>query len=336
MHRTPEIAKLGHVGLVTPNLEKSLRFFRDVIGLEEVDHDGDTVFLRAWGEWEHHSLSLRPGPESVIDHVGWRTKHPDDVEGFAKQLADAGTPVTRIAAGHEKGQGKAIRFELSSGHPFELYYDVEKPMPSAEKRSRLKNQPFPAFMRGTSPRRIDHVNIGAGNPPEVQAWLSKQLGFKMREYIKLDNGFVPAGWMSVTPLVHDIAVIADSKQRPARFHHVAYYSDNWQDLLRAADIIREHDIAIDVGPGRHGISQAFFLYVKDPGSGHRIELFSGGYLIFDPDWEPIEWSEKELAEGIIWWGPPLPPAFLEDTTGPEVAGIDPVPATSQVPAYSPR
>lgn len=28
----PEISKLGHVALVTPDLEKSLWFFRDVIG----------------------------------------------------------------------------------------------------------------------------------------------------------------------------------------------------------------------------------------------------------------------------------------------------------------
>ena len=40
------------------------------------------------------------------------------------------------------------------------------------------------------------------------------------------------------------------------------------------------------GPGRHGISNAFFLYIRDP-DGHRIELFTSDYLTVDPDLEPI-------------------------------------------------
>ena len=36
----PEIAKLGHVALVTPDLEKSLWFFKELIGLEETRNSG--------------------------------------------------------------------------------------------------------------------------------------------------------------------------------------------------------------------------------------------------------------------------------------------------------
>ena len=43
------------------------------------------------------------------------------------------------------------------------------------------------------------------------------------------------------------------------------------------------------GPGRHGIANAFFLYVRDP-DGHRVELFTSDYLTVDPDHEPIRWS----------------------------------------------
>ena len=43
------------------------------------------------------------------------------------------------------------------------------------------------------------------------------------------------------------------------------------------------------GPGRHGISNAFFLYIRDP-DGHRIELFTSDYLTVDPDLKPLRWS----------------------------------------------
>ncbi|AGT33885.1 2,3-dihydroxybiphenyl 1,2-dioxygenase (plasmid) [Geobacillus genomosp. 3] len=312
---TAEIAKFGHIALITPNLEKSVWFFRDIVGLEEVDRQGDTIFLRAWGDWEHHTLSLTPGNRARVDHIAWRTKRPEDVETFAEQLKAKGTEVQWIEPGEEKGQGKAIRFRLPNGYPFEIYYDVEKPKAPEGKKSRLKNNVYrPSY--GIAPRRIDHVNVWTTNPSEIHQWLKDNMGFKMREYIRLNNGFVAGGWMSVTPLVHDIGVMVDPKGQPNRLHHFAYYLDNVTDILRAADILREHDITIEMGgPGRHGISQAFFLYVKDPGSGHRLELFSGGYLIFDPDWEPIEWQEHELQEGLIWYGPEMKPGGpMDDTT----------------------
>lgn len=297
-----EIAKLGHVSVITPNLEKSLWFFRDVVGLEEVDHQEDTAFLKAWGDFEHHTLSLSPGLQAGVEHIGWRAKHPEDVDIFAKQFKARGMEVQEIEAGEEKGQGRAIRFQIPGDYPFEIYYDVEKPSAPDHKRSRLKSNVYRAWDHGISPRRIDHVNLHTTDAAKSHRWLKEEMGFKMREYIKLNNGVVAGGWMSVTPLVHDIAVMKDRKGQPSRFHHIAYFTDNFQDILRAADILREHDVSIDSGPGRHGISQAFFLYVRDPGSGLRIELFSGSYLIFDPDWEPIEWREHELDKGLTWWG----------------------------------
>jgi catechol 2,3-dioxygenase len=316
---SPEIAFYGHAELITPNLAKSVSFFRDIIGLEEVERTGKSVYLRAWGDWEHHTLVLTEGPEAVLDHIAWKVKRRDDVDAFARLLKQAGVQVETVEAGREKGQGKAIRFDIGSGHCFELYYEMERAAAEKERRSYLRNQPMRAFSRGVSPRRIDHVNINVPNPPETHRWLSDHLGFKMREYIQLDNGFVPAGWMSVTSQVHDIAVMYDAEKRANRLHHIAYFADNFHEVLRAADIVRDAGVSIDVGPGKHGITQACFLYLKDPGSGHRIEIFSGGYQIYDPDWQPIVWSEKELAESIIWWGPALPPTFLDDSTGPSVA-----------------
>lgn len=301
----PEIAKLGHVSLVTPDLDKSLWFFHDVLGLEITERSNDTVYLRANQEFEHHSLQLKAGDRPYMDHVGWRVKRPEDVELFAHQLKKSGVDVKDLPKGQENGQGDAIRFQMPTGHTFELYYDVEKPLAPEGERSVLKNQVYKSWNRGIAPRRIDHVNLWTThNPNDAHNWLSDNMGFKMREYIRLDDGNVLGGWMSVTPLVHDVAVMADpGAPTPARLHHVAYWLDNAQDVLRACDILREHGIMPDQGPGKHGVSQALFAYVRDPGSGHRVELFSNGYLIFDPDWEPVEWTEDELALGLTYWGP---------------------------------
>ena len=300
----PEIAKLGHVALVSADLEKSLWFFRDTIGLEETEVVDGVHYLRAWGDFEHHTLSITAGETSYIDHIGWRTKRREDVATFAKLLEDAGTEVRWIQAGEEVAQGEAIRFELPSGHRFELYYDMEKTPADESRKSVLKNQTYKSWAKGVSPRRIDHVNLQTSEDnSEIVKYLQEALGFKLREYFVNPDDVQVASWLSVTNLVHDVAIMSTPRSKePNEMHHIAYWLDNAQDLLRAADILCEAEVQF-VGPGKHGISQAMYIYVKDPGSGLRLEIFTNSYLIFEPDWEPVKWTYEEyLKNGSAYWG----------------------------------
>jgi catechol 2,3-dioxygenase len=301
----PSLCKLAHVALDTPDIERSLWFFRDVIGMEEIERDGSRIYLRCFGELDHHSLSLREGP-SAVDHIAFRTMRPEDVGAFADRFAAAGLNVTRVDDGDERGQGEAVRFvfpwlEVQT----ELVYEIERPQAPEAIRSRLRSNSSRMWQRGVSPRRLDHVHLHTA-PEDVQAaenWAREELGFKRRECVKI-GGKLRSTWMSVTPQVHDIAITADEGGRRGRFNHVAFNVESFADLGRAADIMAEHDIHIDLAPGRHGVTQGFFHYVRDPGSGHRVELFAGGYLIFDPDWEPIVWDESDVLKGLAFFGPP--------------------------------
>jgi catechol 2,3-dioxygenase len=75
--------------------------------------------------------------------------------------------------------------------------------------------------------------------------------------------------------------------------------DSREDVLKAADVLVENGIPIETGPHKHSIGQTFFLYCYEPG-GNRFEVGAGGYLIFDPDWQPIVWSQAERAKGQAW------------------------------------
>lgn len=300
----PEIAKLGHIALETTDIEKSLWFFEEVIGLEKTTTVDSVHYLRAWGDFEHHTLSIKEGSEARVDHIAWKARRREDVGNFAILLREADVEVKEVKAGTETGQGDAIRFQLPSGHNFEIYFDMEKPAVADPKiKSRLKNQTYKAWRKGVSPRRIDHINLGTNIDTRIITdFLQEKLGFKVREYIKAPDGSIPGSWLSVTNLVHDLAVMSRPDiDGPNELHHLAYWSDNSQDILRAADILAEQNIPF-VGPGKHGISQALYLYVQDPGSGVRVELFSNGYLIFEPDWEPVEWSVDEMSLGFTFWG----------------------------------
>ena len=95
----PEISKLGHFGLVSTDLEKSLWFFKEVIGLEETEEADGVHYLRAWGDFEHHTLTLRAGEESRLDHIAWRTKRPEDVDAFAENLQKEGIEINWVEEG---------------------------------------------------------------------------------------------------------------------------------------------------------------------------------------------------------------------------------------------
>ncbi|MER2107020.1 MAG: VOC family protein [Solibacillus sp.] len=299
----PEVAKLGYVALESSNIEASVQFFQHVIGLELTEKVNDSYYFRAWGDFQHHTLSISPGEAGKVTHIGFRTKRAEDVASFDEYLRGKGIATEKIIAGSTPGIGEAIRFVAPSGHRLELYYDVDFPQADDARKSVLKNQTYKSWNRGISPRRLDHINIHTcADAKAAYDFFVNDLGFRINESIENEDGHRIAGWMSVTPLVHDVALVKHEQlETTARFHHISYWVDSSGDIMRAADILKENGLQF-IGPGKHSISQAIYIYVIDPGSGCRVELFTGGYLIFEPDWETVVWRPEERAFGNTYWG----------------------------------
>ncbi|MXP23322.1 catechol 1,2-dioxygenase [Gordonia sp. HNM0687] len=302
----PQIAQCGAIALGTPKLETSLHFFRDILGMEEVERVGDTVYLRGYQEMKHHSLVLFASDTAIVDSHSFRVRRPQDVELFYEEFSAQGVEVAELPAGHQAGRGTALRFVVPySGHAFELYYDIDAPAAPPEISSRLLSNS--SRRRGLGVRRLDHFNIQAS--PEyvgdAERWLRDALGFKRREYVYVpDNDMLIASWTSVTSQVHDLAIAMSLTGQNSQMHHVAFNLENHSDLIVAADTLRDLDVKFHCGPGKHGIGQAMYLYVEEPGSGHRIELYSGNYHIFDPDWEALGWTPMN-PDGMTWFGQEL-------------------------------
>jgi len=53
-------------------------------------------------------------------------------------------------------------------------------------------------------------------------FLMDLLGFRLRENIQLNNGREAGAWLSVSPLVHEIASMMDQSGAKGRLHHVCY------------------------------------------------------------------------------------------------------------------
>src|SRR6202161_3838213 len=79
-----DIAHLGHIELLTPRPEDSLRCFVDVVGLREVHRAGDSVYLRGESEYERYGLKLTAALRPGIGHLGLRTT---GAEALARRVA---------------------------------------------------------------------------------------------------------------------------------------------------------------------------------------------------------------------------------------------------------
>lgn len=309
-----DVAQLAHVEILTPKLNDTLWFFKDLLGLEETERSGKSVYLRAYEDYYHHSLKVTEADQPGLGHVAWRTTSPQALERRVQAIEAVGLGRGWIDGDH--GHGRAYQFTTPDGHLMELFWDVEYYQAPEAMRTELLNRPQKRPLRGVPVRRIDHVNLLCQNVTPNKQFMMDQLGFRLREHIILNDGSEAGAWLSVSPLVHEVATMRDATGAKGRLHHICYWYGIPQHLSDIADVFSDYGITIEAGPGKHGISQALFMYVFEPG-GNRVELFGdAGYLIFDPDWKPITWHESNLAKGIIWFGSPLPAEYFMYGTPP--------------------
>lgn len=125
----PAGTRIGHVHLKVSDLERSLKFYRDLLGFEVQQYYGDSaVFISAGGYHHHiglntwHSKGAGPAPVRAagLYHTAilFPTRH--DLAVAVKRLVDAGYPLTGAA---DHGVSEAIYLDDPDKNGVELYWD---------------------------------------------------------------------------------------------------------------------------------------------------------------------------------------------------------------------
>jgi catechol 2,3-dioxygenase len=298
------IMRLGHVALRVMSSEESVEHYTGVLGLLETHRDLDgTVYLKGWDEWDKYSLVLKPSDRAGVEHIAFKTEHVADLDAFKERIIFSGTPVEEVADGDLPFCGRAIAFELPSGHRTYIYAEKEF---VGKAVGTLNPEPWPDGLKGAAVHWLDHVMLMAEVDPEKGInrvadsvkFLQKNLDFHLGEQVMAgpDGDIQLAAWLFRTSTPHDIAFGAGPR---AGLHHISFFLDEWNDVLRAADILAKKRVRIDVTPQRHGITRGATTYFFDP-SGNRNEMFAGlGYLT-QPDMPVITWTEEEIWRGIFY------------------------------------
>lgn len=292
-----DIAHLAHTEIYTPKLDESVDFFKHIIGMHESGRTGNSVYFRAWGDYALHTLQLTGAPTSGMGHVAFRTKNAEILEKMTRYLIHHG--VKGEWREREFGHGPAFRFQDPDGHWLELFYETERFVPQGDQVPGFKNLPQRYRPYGIAPKRLDHINLLAKDVKACREFFRDMLGMRVTEQIVFEDDQEMGAWLATTIKSYDVAFTKDISGAAGRFHHLTYFMDCREDVIRAADILVENGCFVETGPHKHTIGQTFFLYFYEPG-GNRFEVGAGGYMIFDPDWKPVVWNRQERMKGQAW------------------------------------
>lgn len=299
-----DIVRASHVEFLVGDLAKARAFYVDTLGFTVTEQHGSSLYLRGIEDRFHHSFVLTESDRTGVGHISFRVRRPEDLDALGKMLRGKGVGTTVIESGSERGQGRAIRIQDPLGFPVEFFNEMEE-------RDWLL-QRFDEH-RGARVMRLDHFNMFVQSVDEAFRWYTEGLGFDLTEYVegreKAER--MSAAWLRRKPSSHDVALM----QGPGpRFHHAGFIVGDKDCILDAADILasRGYISNMERGPGRHGITNAFFFYLRDP-DGNRIELYTGDYLTADPYLPPVVWKPTDPRRQTFW-GAPTPESWWKEAS----------------------
>ena len=288
--------RLSHVEFIVKDLAASRAFYVDTLGLQVSYEDQNAIYLRAMEERGHHCIVLKQGAEAVANVLGMKVYGEEDLDRAKSFFEKKGLPTEWVERPY---QGRTLRTRDNFGIPLEFYHKMDRLAPIHQQYKLYK---------GVKPLRIDHFNCFS---PDVDASVAfySEMGFRVTEYTEDEESKkLWAAWLHRKGGVHDMAF---TNGRGPRLHHTAFWVPTPLNIIDLLDLMSTTGYLknIERGPGRHGISNAFFLYILDP-DGHRIEIYCSDYQTVDPDLEPIKWDLKDPQRQTLW-GAPAPKSWFE-------------------------
>jgi catechol-2,3-dioxygenase len=131
----PKVTSLGHMGFYVRDIERSVAFYRDILGLQVSDRSPrGGVFMTAQNRLaEHHEILLAPGRNddgkvNVLQQISFRCGTVGDVKEFYRVFVENNVPINRCVS---HGNTVSIYAQDPDGNSVEVYWPsgVDVPQP---------------------------------------------------------------------------------------------------------------------------------------------------------------------------------------------------------------
>jgi catechol 2,3-dioxygenase len=296
------IIRIARVVMNVTDFNQARDFYVNALGFIETAHDENHIYLRGLEEHVHHSLVLKKGDKPGVHALGYKVMNESDLDSLYEFFKAKGFKTKWLEKGTQYALGRALRVQDPNGVPLEFFHEME----TVERLLQRYD-----LYRGARIQRIDHVNCLVPDVEKAYNFYINELDFRCSEYTTTDEEEIWAAWLHRKPNVHDQAFMNGDGPR---LHHIGFWLSDPMSLIHACDVLASMGYAhsIERGPGRHGLSNAFFLYLRDP-DGNRIELYNGDYLTSDPDFKPVKWHIDDPRRQTFW-GHAAPDSWFNEAT----------------------
>lgn len=319
------LSQMAHVELLSTNLDETVKFYTEMVGMDETARDENSVYLRAWGDYFLYTLKITQSDSQGLGVIGWRADSEEALVECVAKLETTGNGIGWVEA--DQGRGKAYRFKTTNGITHEVFWDVKWLKESGEKGSVFADRYASNRRKGACPRRFDHVTYlvakGSYAFNEKPFWRDT-MGLKNPDEVRLEDHIPPIGGLfTIGNLSHDIAIFSDPNLAEGQgiLNHICYNVDSREEVLLALDWFVENGYKSVWGaPTRHKADEGFFFYIMEPYTGILLEIYACARLIFAPDHGPdIHYLRDNPNDA---WG--LTNPFAEAEKSGKIGGVKPV------------
>lgn len=285
--------KLGYVALGVTDIQKSIPYYRDIIGLQLNAQENDTAYFSCSDD--HHNVVLENSSKPGLQRVAWELENDAELNSAAAHLKNHGIQVYELPAAESAAlhQGRTLRFkEPNAGICFEFY--------SHQHKRGLTYQPTVSKIA-----RLGHVVVSFPDWPAAVKFFQEVMNFKVSDYV---DGFIAFMRCFPNPFHHSFGV-GNAKLRGDKpgLHHVNFMVTDMDDIGRALNRLPASDVPIVFGPGRHPPSGSIFYYFLEP-DGMTLE-YSFGMEEF-PEQDPRKPRLLEpRPDSVDYWGGMPKPNF---------------------------
>jgi catechol-2,3-dioxygenase len=288
-------AKLGFVGIDTPDVERMVDYYTDALDFAVTDRAAGKVYLTTGSE--HHCVVVAAGDAGVAGSIGFEIVGAlDDAQARLKRSGIAAERRSDLGP----GIASSLTFEGVDGQHIVVY----------ESQTASGQESIP----GVRPTKLGHVALHVADLAATQMYFEDVLGFRWSDTIGDFFSFMRCG-----PDHHTMNFLAipNANGEFGTIHHVAYETRDVIHLRDLLDHISKRGYLLEWGLGRHGAGHNLFSYHRDP-DGNLVELFTELDVINDERtayFEPRPWHES-YPQGPQVWAPGQASANIWGVTPP--------------------
>jgi catechol 2,3-dioxygenase-like lactoylglutathione lyase family enzyme len=272
------VRKIAHAGFETPDLDRQVAYYTDILGLALVAKDKDAAYLAS--TLDHHSVVLRRGAEPRCTRIAFQLAPDADLDAFERQVAGHGIKTTR-KKDPEPSIPELVSFEDPKGTVMEVF-----------RERAFSGQAYQG--KGIVPHKLGHVAFHVVDVKKIARFYCDVLGFRDSDWMADFFAFLRCG-----PDHHTINLVDTGK---VKMHHIAFEVRDWAHIQTACDFLSLNGYKLVWGPGRHGIGHNLFAYHRNP-DGQIVELFAELDKMQDEElgyFEPRPWHRDRPQKPKVW------------------------------------